>query len=212
MPCCTNARPDAPLRRAWARLLLVLALAWAAALHPAQASARLQELRVEPQEGALVLYAQLHIELAPAVHEALRQGIAVHFLAQASIRRERWYWRDETLAQVHRHTRLAYQPLTRRWRVNTSSLPISNTEPGLTQYHDSLDAALASVQRIAGWKITDLALLQSGDGQRQTLDFRFQLDSSQWPSTLRVGSALGGGDWHWSIEQRLNLSQGGRTP
>lgn len=185
---------------AW--LLLALVWVWPGV----QAAARLQELRVEPHEGALLLYAQLHIELAPAVHDALHKGIPVHFVAQTRIQRERWYWRDEKIATVRRHTRLAYQPLTRRWRVNTSSQPISNTEPGLTQYHDSLPEALASVQRIAGWKVAELAQLQRAG--RQTLLFRFQLDVNQLPRTLHMGTALGRDDWHWAIEQRLNLSQG----
>lgn len=162
---------------------------------------------MQPQDGELVLYAQLEIELAPAVQEALLQGIPLYFVAHARITRERWYWRDEKLASVRRHTRLAYQPLTRRWRVSTSSRPISNIEPGLSQYHESLPEALAAVQRLAGWSIARLDQLQGGG--RQTLQFRFRLDTSQLPRALHAGQALGQGDWRWELEQRLNLSEGG---
>ena len=129
----------------------------------------------------------------------------MQFVAEVRITRERWYWTDEKLVRAQRYTRIAYQPLTRRWRVNTSNEPITGTELGLglTQYYDSLADALAAVQRIAGWKVanaTDLA-----GGGRQLLQFRFRLDSSQLPRTFQLG-AVGQADWQLSIERRIDLS------
>ena len=48
-----------------------------------------------------------------------------------------------------KYIRLAYQPLTRRWRINVSPEPIGNVGLGvsITQNFDSLDAALQALQR-----------------------------------------------------------------
>lgn len=201
MRCCTSPRPEAWLARALLVLALLLGLA---PTHAAQPVA-LEELRVERTDGELFLFAQMRFELAPSVEDALRRGIPVQFVAEVRITRERWYWTDEKLVRAQRYTRIAYQPLTRRWRVNTSNEPITGTELGLglTQYYDSLVDALAAVQRIAGWKVanaTDLA-----GGGRQLLQFRFRLDSSQLPRTFQLG-AVGQADWQLSIERRIDLS------
>lgn len=204
--CCKRPGPEAIGARAWVGLLL-LVLALLAG--PARA-ARLEALRVDQAGDALLLYAQVELELAPAVQDVLRKGIPVHFVAQARIRRERWYWVDEKVVTARRYMRIAYQPLSRRWRVNISSQPIGHAELGLglNQYHDSLQEALAAVQRIAGWKIAERSALAGGG--RQVLEFRYRLDTSQLPRTLQIGS-LERADWHWSIEQRLSLGEGGRS-
>lgn len=200
MACWKSARLDARL----ARVLLPLALA-GAVLPGWPESAELEELRVEQTDGELFLFAQMRFELAPSVEDALRKGIAVHFVADARITRERWYWTDEKLADASRYTRIAYQPLTRRWRVNSSSSPITGAALGLglTQVYDSMEEALGAVQRIAGWKVASEEQLAGGG--RQTLQFRFRLDSSQLPRTFQLGS-VGQGDWHLSIERRIDLS------
>ncbi|HMN22636.1 MAG TPA: DUF4390 domain-containing protein [Ottowia sp.] len=200
MPCWKSARLEARLLR----VLLVLALVAGPMLGRSE-PAQLEELRVERVDGELFLFAQMRFGLAPSVEDALRKGIAVHFVAEARITRERWYWTDERLAQALRYTRVAYQPLTRRWRVNVSSTPITGAALGLglTQFYDSLEEALGAVQRIAGWRIASAEQLAS-EG-RQTLQFRFRLDSSQLPRTFQLGN-VGQADWHLAIERRIDLS------
>lgn len=200
MPCWKSARLEARLLR----VLLALALVAGPMLGRSE-PAQLEELRVERVDGELFLFAQMRFGLAPSVEDALRKGIAVHFVAEARITRERWYWTDERLAQALRYTRVAYQPLTRRWRVNVSSTPITGAALGLglTQFYDSLEEALGAVQRIAGWRIASAEQLAS-EG-RQTLQFRFRLDSSQLPRTFQLGN-VGQADWHLAIERRIDLS------
>jgi hypothetical protein len=201
MRCCRSPRLEAWLAGALIALALLAGLASARAAQPPG----LEELRVEQAGGELFLFAQMRFELAPSVEDALRKGIPVQFVAEVRVTRERWYWTDERLAQARRYTRIAYQPLTRRWRVNTSSEPITGTALGLglTQYHDSLAEALAAVQRIAGWRVASAEDLAAGG--RQVLQFRFRLDSSQLPRTFQLG-AVGQADWQLSIERRIDLS------
>jgi hypothetical protein len=84
------------------------------------------------------------------VEEALQRGVPVYFVAEASVLRSRWYWRDERVARVQRTWRLAFQPLTGTWRVGLG---------GLSQTYATLDEALAAVARIAGWKLAELSQL-----------------------------------------------------
>ena len=64
--------------------LLVASSAWA------QTSvAELTELRAERREASLYLTAQLKLELAAAVEDALLKVFAVHFVAEAEVMRDR---------------------------------------------------------------------------------------------------------------------------
>lgn len=194
--------------RSWlvALLLAWAALAgWAPAAHAEQA-ARLDELRVDQTVDGLFLTAQLDLHLSDSIRAALDSGIPVYFVASAEIVRPRWYWWDSRLSAVARYSRVAYQPLTRQWRLNTSSEPIAaeGLGAGLTRYYDSLAEVMAPIQHIAGWKIASLAAL-SGTGQ-QYLDFEFRLDSKRLPRTFLLGD-IGERDWHLEIHRRIDLTR-----
>src|SRR5574343_580647 len=109
------------VRRTLERVLLAWGLLLSCSM--ALAGAEFEQLRVERQDGALVLTASLTLELGPAVEDALLKGVSVHFVAEAELMRDRWYWYDQKVAQVSRHYRLAYQPLTRQWRLQVASEP-----------------------------------------------------------------------------------------
>ena len=200
MRCCTSAGLS---RLLWLGLLLCcIGLAGAARAVPAELTA----LRVERAEDGLFLTAGVDFALSPAVEDALLKGIAVHFVAEAEVLRERWYWTDQTVARAQRHMRVSYQPLTRRWRLNTSSEPLANTGLGVSlgQSYDSLDEVMSAVRRVGRWRIAGPDDLD-GDG-RHTLRFRFRLDGSQLPRALQLGSA-GQSDWVVSVERRIDLTR-----
>lgn len=205
MRCCKSA--DAHLLRLLAGLALSAVLA-VAGIRPAPA-ASLDELRVERTDSGLLLYAQMQFDLAPAVRDALEKGIPLYFVTTAQVVRRRWYWGDRELAVARRYTRLSYQPLTRRWRINVSGEPIGGTAPGLgltSRYYESMDEALASVQQIAGWQVASTE--QLAEGGHQVLEFRFRLDSSRLPRTLQFG-VLGGSDWRLSFRNEVDLGDVG---
>ena len=138
------------------------------------------------------------------VEDALHKGIPVHFVAEADVLRERWYWSDRNVASAQRYMRVAYQPLTRRWRLNTSSEPIVNSGLGvsLTQNYDSLSEVMAAVQRIGRWKIAESAVIESDN--RYNVEFRFSLDMSQLPRPIQLG-ASGRGDWSLAASRNMRL-------
>lgn len=205
MPCCSSLRPDAATRRRVLAGLLLGAALGPAAMAPA-AAAGVDELRVERSDEGLFLFAQLDFELAPSVQDAVLKGIPIYFVAEARVMRERWYWFDQSVAAAQRYTRVAYQPLTRHWRISSSSEPLVGAEHGLglTQQYDSLEDVMGAVQRIAGWKIASAAELPSGGGA-QIVQFQFRLDASQLPRTFQLG-AVRQADWHLSLERRLVLN------
>ena len=184
-----------PALLAW--LLLALAL-------PALASVELEQLRVERRDNELQVHAHLKLELGPAVEEALAKGVAVYFVAEAELMRDRWYWYDRKLAQVSRHYRLAYQPLTRLWRLQVASEPnFASGVSSIAQTFDSLQSALDVVRRQSGWKLADAADLEPD--ARQYLVYRFRLDMSQLPRPLQIG-ASSQTDWNLSLSRQLRLT------
>lgn len=178
-------------------------LLWALAV-PALASVELEQLRVERRDNELQVHAHLKLELGQAVEEALAKGVAVYFVAEAELMRDRWYWYDRKLAQVSRHYRLAYQPLTRLWRLQVASEPnFASGVSSIAQTFDSLQSALDVVRRQSGWKLADAADLEPD--ARQYLVYRFRLDMSQLPRPLQIG-ASSQTDWNLSLSRQLRLT------
>lgn len=198
------------LRRALQRGLLLAWLLCGWLVQPAAHAqhATLDNLRVERTEDGLFLTARVDFDLPAVVQDALHKGIPIYFVAEADVVRERWYWYDRRVSQARRHMRVAYQPLTRRWRLNTSPDPLTNAGLGvsLTQHYDSLEEAMGAVSRIPRWRIASAEDLH-GSG-RQSLRFRFRLDAGQLPRTLQVGAA-GQSDWVVGVERRIDLTQEG---
>lgn len=198
--CLRNARLDL------IGLLACTCLVWGSAGDArAQTSpAEISSIKVERAGDAIVLSANVQFELSRAVEDALLKGVAIIFVAEADILRERWYWTNKKVAHAERHMRLAYQPLTRRWRLNVSSGQITNAGSGLAlnQTFDALPDALAAVQRLSRWKIAAVSDLDLE--QRHLVEFRFGLDVFQLPRPLQIGT-LGQTDWEISAFSRQPL-------
>ena len=138
------------------------------------------------------------------VEDALLKGIPLVFVAEVDVFRNRWYWYDKKLVFAERHFRLAFQPLTRRWRLNIASGQISPNTLGLAlnQSFDSLPEAMAAVRRISRWKVAEANELEADS--KQSLEFRYRLDVSQLPRPFQIG-VLGQTEWSIALStiQRL---------
>lgn len=157
-------------------------------------SVEITQLTVERSDEGVFVNANLRIELPSVVQDALIKGIPIHFVVEADLFRERWYWADRKVASGVRHLRVTYQALSRRWRLQTSPQPIGNAGQGVAvaQQFDSLDELLTSLQRIHRWQIGSA---EDVDPQaRHNLDFRFRLDVSLLPRPVQFGVA-GQSDW-----------------
>jgi hypothetical protein len=166
----------------------------------AQSQAEIGQFRAERQDEDIFVSAQVQFELPSAVEDALLKGIPMYFLAEVEILRDRWYWYDKKVTIAQRSMRLAYQPLTRAWRVNVAQGASVPGSQGLTlnQSFENLSQALAVIKRIARWKVADAAELDGGVKHR--VDFRFKLDLSQLPRPFQIGAF---GQTGWDISANL---------
>lgn len=184
--------------------LLVLTLC---ILSPAQAQ-KPQVFQLNLQRTPEALYLSGRMDLSPeqVVEEALLKSVPLYFVWQAEVYRERWYWADRRIASVTRTLRLAYQPLTRRWRVSLAndagaSAGGAGLQYALHQNYDSLADALAGVARVTRWKIVDAARLPADENHY--VEFAFRLDLSLLPRPFQIGV---GNQREWNIEVRDRMN------
>jgi len=186
-------RPEMVRRSLLQGLALLLLLGLLGAKTVRAQGVELALLDVQRQDGELTLDFDARLILPKSVEDAMQRGVPVHFVAVATLYRNRWYWRDERVARVQRSWRVAYQPLTSTWRVGFG---------GFNQNFASLDEALAVVSRSTRWKVAELSQLDPDS--RQYLEFSYRLDSSQLPSPMQLG--LGSqSEWVLGVERTLRL-------
>lgn len=177
---------------AWWLALAALLVALLAA--PGRAvGAELANFDLERADDGLYLSYTVEFELARAVEEALAKSVAIYFVVEAEVFRDRWYWTDKRVSRVSRVWRIVYQPLTANYRVTFGDL--SQTFPSRAE-------ALAAVRRALRWKIADAAALE--EGARHYVEFSFRLDTSLLPRPMQIG--IGGqADWSLAVERVQRL-------
>jgi hypothetical protein len=130
------------LGRTLAMLLLVSCWLLLAA-PPARADAvQLVSLEVARTDDGVLLDFTTRFALPRTVEDALQKGVPLHFVAEADLYRSRWYWRDAHVARAQRTWRLAWQPLTRSYRVSFGAL---------NQSFETLSEALGALRGAAHW-------------------------------------------------------------
>jgi hypothetical protein len=162
--------------------------------------AEIRQLQVRQAKEGLLLNANVAFKLGPALQDALSKGVPLHFVAQANVQRDRWYWWDEKVQLATRTMRLSYAPLTRRWRVAVQSNAANEAaDVNLNLNFASQEDALAAVRNIGSWRIADSTALQAGE--RYNIEFRFFLDLSQLPRPFQIGLDA---QSDWKIEVQAN--------
>jgi Domain of unknown function (DUF4390) len=185
-------RRDLLQRSASALLAACMAQAgWPARADTASRSGlELSKLAVQRNEDGLLLSYDVRFDMPRDIEQALGKGIAVVFVAEATLFRDRWYWIDEVRTVATRRWRLAYQPLTRQWRLSFD---------GLSRHYVRLGDALDALRRTNQWRIADA--LPTGDTQDYYVDFSFKLDTDELPRPLQIG--LGGqSEWQLAVQRR----------
>ena len=158
---------------------------------PAQAQGvELPTIAAKRQDGGVMLDFVANLTLSRAVEEALRRGVPVYFVAEATVKKPRWYWRDERVSRVARSWRLSYQPLPSAWRVSLGAF---------SQSYPSLEEALTTVTRIAHWRVADSGVDAT---DRYYVDFQFYLDASQLPPPMKL-DLNAQSEWKLGVERTL---------
>lgn len=162
--------------RCWLLLLVfVPALAWTAEID-------VLDQKLTATEEGYVLSADFKFELTSRLEEAVNRGVALNFVTEFELTRERWYWFDSKLITASQNHRLSYHALTRQYRLSTG---------GLHQSFETLGDALRVLSRLRQWPVIDKNTA-AGDGYQAAL--RIYLDVSQLPRPFQI-SALGNKDW-----------------
>jgi hypothetical protein len=172
--------------RPWPVLLLLLAalaLVWPPALR-AEAP-EFVEFEVTRNDDGVLLSFQLRFELPRGIEDALQKGVPMYFVADAEVFRDRWYWTDKRVAKAARVWRVAFQPLTQKYRV---------TFGGLNQNFDNLSDALAAVRRVTDWKIAEASAIEPG--ARHYVELKYHLDTTLLPRPMQIGI---GGQPEWTL-------------
>jgi len=184
--------------RSWARFIC----AWLLALCLSSAATASGPVELLRDAGGLSLSARLNPELPAELEAVLLRGVPLHFVWQAQVRRPRWYWTAEYLVSVQRVVRVAYQPLTRRWRVSVSSGPLHEVSTG-TALHQNLDSyaeALAAATSVSRWRL--LAAEELPQGAALRVEFEFRLDDGLLPRPFQILAPQNEG---WSVLHRQTL-------
>jgi hypothetical protein len=175
------------MHRGWRLWLVLWLLAVAAVVAPRLSHAdtpEFSEFEIARGDDGVVLSFALRFDLPRGVEDALTKGVPLYFVAETEVFRDRWYWRDKSIARNNKVWRVAYQPLTRKYRV---------TFGGLNQNFDSLSDALASVRRVTAWKIAESREVDDG---RHYVEFRYRLDTTLLPRPMQIGI---GGQPEWTL-------------
>jgi hypothetical protein len=179
--------------KAWLHALALAALL-AGLAPPVQAQGvELPTISAKRQEGVIVLDVVAVLTLSKAVEDALRRGVPLYFVAQATVYHPRWYWRDERIARVSRSWRLSFQPLTSQWRVSLG---------GFSQSYPSLDEALLSITRLAHWKLTEPGQIDLDE--RYYVEFDYKLDATQLPRPMQLELAAQQ-EWQLGVERTVKV-------
>jgi len=179
-----------------------------AAASQAQTQADIPTLRAERAGNEVFVSANVSFELPANVEDALLKGVPMFFMLEADLYLDRWYWYDKRISGAQRQLRLAYQPLTRRWRVTQSQGMGSDSSQGLSlnQNYESLAEALSVVRQVSKWKVAELA--DTDPTSKIKLLFRFRLDLSQLPRPFQIG-AIGQSEWDIQGVARTALREEG---
>jgi len=165
-------------------------------------AAVLQQVAVQRVADGIQVSARIDFAPSPAMEEALTKSVPLYFVVQADVLRERWYWTDKRLSSASRTYRLAFQPLSRQWRVSvaTGAGPGGGLQYALHQNHDNLNAALASITRLANWQVAEATRVE-GESDL-VLDFRFRLDLALLPRPFQLGTNAQS-EWNLDLRRRL---------
>ncbi len=157
-------------------LLAAAAVVHAGSIEPQQAA-------LAPTEDGYALSAKFNIDLGARLEEAVARGLPLYFNVEFDLTRARWYWSNEHVADRRLEYRLAYNALTRQYRLSVGSL------------HESfatLSDALRVISRVVDLPVVDKAAIKPGETYNAAV--RLSLDRSQLPKPLQI-DALSDRDW-----------------
>ena len=169
-----------------ALLLGALVAFWlaTAAAFAAQPGIEVKKASVLVEDNAYVIDAEFEIGLTPQLEEVLSKGVPLYFVLDFELIRPRWYWFNDRVVHLQQGYRLAYNALTRQYRLGIGNLH---------QNFSSLAEALEVMSRVRRRQEVESGALTKNTTYLAAL--RFRLDTSQLPKPFQL-NALGTRDWY----------------
>jgi len=159
-------------------------LALVLACHEARAeSATVTSANIESSEDGYQLNADIELQLAPILQDAIRKGVPLYFVAEFQLTRGRWYWLDQTVVSAKRDRRVSFAPLVDQYRVATT---------GISQNVNTFEDVRRLLSRVRSWTIAEKGQLRPGERYEAAL--RFRLDTSQLPKPFQL-NVLASKEW-----------------
>ncbi len=186
MPCYKKNRPvsDRPDLGRWCSALWLLFSLWYGAWLGAvsnHAHVRFAEMTVREEQW--YLQAELDIQFAKVLEEALSKGVELTFLYEFQILKPQKYWFDDEVLTVRRYASLTYHALTKQYLLQVDQRQTA---------FDNLADAKKELMQIRDWKLAPRSLLERGESYQAAL--KMHLDRSKLPKALQV-DALGESNW-----------------
>jgi hypothetical protein len=175
-----------------------LAFAVLALLFALPARAERIEVRasnIDLRDDHYVLDADFDIALTSTLEDILAKGVPLNFLLEAEVIRPRWYWFNDKVAHLAQQYKLAYNSLTRQYRVSLGTL---------YQNFPTLDEALRFLGSVRNMPVAEKSALAQGTSYQGAV--RLRLDVSQLPKPFQI-TALGSREWNLSSDwQRVPVT------
>jgi hypothetical protein len=168
--------------------LFACALALVAAITAHAEGIEVRNAALVAGEEGYFLEADFEIALNSTLEEALNKGVPLYFLLEFEVMRPRWYWLNEKVLNTQQQYRLAYNALTRQYRLGLGSL---------FQNFGSLSEALDFLSRVRRRQVLELGTLNKGS--TYVASVRMRLDVSQLPKPFQL-NALASRDWNFGSE------------
>jgi hypothetical protein len=201
MPAYSRSHPGTGRRRALQRLLgLAAGTALGTLAGTLSAPARadtiaVRSAEVRAEDDDYILNADFELTLNATLEEALQRGVPLYFLLELEIARPRWWWFDEKVLKSSVQYRVAWNALTRQYRVSSGLF-------GQTLY--SLEEVERFLSRVTSRPVARRDQLQKG--ARYEAALRLRLDVNQLPKPFQVDALASRewslqSDWHrWSFD------------
>jgi hypothetical protein len=157
---------------------------------------------LEGADHAVLFDGSFKIAPGQEVMDVLRRGISLNFVLEVQVKKNRWYWFDKTVGSKKESIRLAYNPLTRQYRISIGSI---------TQNFETIEDALRLMSVYKNWKVCEEEDLNPDDFSARA---RFFLDTERLPKPLQVSLKKHSGwnlDTGW-FEIPIAVSAGDKRP
>jgi hypothetical protein len=139
-------------------------------------------------DDGYVLEADFDVVLTHTLEEALNKGVPLYFQLEFELIRPRWYWFNEKIAGSVQDYRLAFNPLTRQYRLGVGRLH---------QNFATLAEAINVMSHIRRREDIPPGALHKDNTYVGAV--RLRLDTSQLPKPFQV-NALGSREWQLSSD------------